>query len=56
MPYRLKIKIVLIRVHVHLGSLVVWIGQKPIKGKTQNIGVTNQEIEVQACNKYSPHP
>jgi hypothetical protein len=43
---RLKIKTILIRVHVHLGFLVVWIGQKPIKGKTPNIGVTNQEIEV----------
>ncbi len=46
MPCRLKIKTILIRVHVHLGFLVVWIGQKPIKGKTPNIGVTNQKIEV----------
>jgi len=56
MPCRLEIKTILIRVHVHLGSLVVWIGQKPIKGKTPNIGVTNQEIEVGEYNKYSPHP
>ncbi len=56
MPCRLKIKTVLIRGNVHLSSLVVWIGQKPIKGKMPNIGVTNQEIEVGEYNKYSPHP
>jgi hypothetical protein len=27
------------KVHVHLGPLVVWIGQKPIEGGTQNNGV-----------------
>jgi len=34
------------KVHVHLGPLVVWIGQKPIEGGTPNNGITNQETEV----------
>jgi hypothetical protein len=36
----------LIKVHVHSGPLVVWIGQKPIEGGTPNNEVTNQETEV----------
>jgi hypothetical protein len=36
----------LIKVHVHSGPLVVWIGQKLVEGMTPNNRVINQKIEV----------
>jgi hypothetical protein len=44
------------KVHVHLGPLVIWIGQKPIEGGTPNNGVTNQETKVRqyAANIHPP--